>query len=587
MYYISFIILVALLAMKNLIKSRKLQHILCLIPIILVVIMRYGVGADYFSYEYIYNFLDISSFGSMINSMNNIELGYKIIFYVARLMNISFAVTIGVVSAVMTIIVAKLISSKSKNIPLSYLLYYSCFFLPWNLNAVRQGLAIVLSLYILFGDLKMSQVSKNLLILLLASLHISVIIVIPIYYLSKIKLNKKKIVIILLTSMVFSLLPLNEILKLFENIPFLSKLYLYTSENSNLLDFQSISRLVILSPILFFYNDFKDKEMVNFSLLSFSLYFVLKNNELIASRMSIYGFFLIILLLPEIVSFTKWSKKMTISLTVVSIIFSGLFFEKEFNAAFRQANFVGNAKDRNWISIFNKDVNQRYFLNQFNLITETNQICSKNNLQFFESTDFEDEKKYSYIDGDTFKVVKFPNKKYGVINQKGNIVQKGKYTEMPVISDYILITKTVGSHFKRSIYIDLRDGMEVSYEVAQPIIMEFQEKLLKFESEWFNIRQMYYEELVNTPLNEIVPVNQFTHLSLVGFSTPMWYNVVESTVHQNSFMFFVNNKLEPLNDRIYNFVDAFDLSLMARGVTRCGVEIINQEGQVIWYEKPN
>lgn len=584
MYHIVAIYLAIVFLVQSQIKSRKVLNTLCLLPFIVVIGLRYGVGADYFSYEYIYNFLDVSSFGSMMTSMDNIEIGFKSIFYLGRLLNLSYAVTIGFTSLIMMAGVGLLINSKSENIPLSYLLYYACFFLPWNLNAIRQGLAIASSLYVMFGNTKLDLKYKIIAIIALMSLHLSVIIVLPLYYISKMNIGKKKMTIVIVTSMLLSLLPLNSILSLFENVPFLSKLALYATSSSGLLDFQSISRVVILAPILYFYDRFEDKVIVNFSLFSFALYFALKSNELIASRMSIYGFFMIIILYPAIYSFDLWKKRMIILMSVVALMFTGMFYVKEFNAAFRQANFIGSKERRNWVTILNKEEYQPLFLNQFNLITQVNQLCSVKSIPFFEVTDFETVTYTEYTEGDTFEAVKFPNDKYGVINQEGNIVVIGQYDKKPIIRDYILTTHTTGSHFLRDVHIDLRTSKEVPLEEVKDQLLDFERRKLEFDARWFDIRQMYYEELVDTPLNKLVPVNQFNHLALVSFSQPIWYNVVESTVHNNSFMFFVDNNLTPLNDRVYNLVDPFGLSKMARGYTSCGKEIINEYGDVIWYE---
>ena len=560
-------------------------HVLCLIPLITIITLRYGIGADFFSYEHIYNLLDLSSIGNMMNSVDNIEIGFKLLFYFGRILNMSYALTIALISLIMTIVVALLIKDKSANIPLSYLLFFACFFLPWNLNAIRQGLAMSLSLYLMFGNNKLSFKYKIGLLILLMSLHVSVIIVLPLYYISQMEIGKKRMTIILGVSMVLSILPLNGILALFENVPFLSKLALYITSSSGLLDFQSISRLMILLPLLFFYDKFEDKVMVNFSLLSFALYFALKSNELIASRMSIYGFFMIIILYPTIYSFTNWKKNAVILMTVIAVFFSGMFYLKEFNSAFRQANFIGNSKHRNWITILNKDQYQMQFLNEYNLITRTNQLCASNSKSFFENTDFDTINYSGYKEGDTFEAVQFPNGKYGVINQEGKIVITGEYHRKPVVRDYILTTLTTDSHFNRDIHTDLRTGEELLFEDVVDQLLDFERREMEFRSNWFNIRQMYYEELVNTQLNDLVLVNQFDHLTLISFSQPIWYNVVESTVHNNSFMILVDNQLEPLNDRIYSSIERFGLSRMARGQTNCGIEIINETGEVVWYEK--
>ena len=585
MYHITAILLISIFIFQSKLKSRKLLHVLCLTPLILIIILRYGVGPDFFSYEHIYNILDVSSFGNMMNSVDNIEIGFKMIFYFGRILNLSYAVTIAVVSLIMTLVVALLINDTSDNVPLSYLLFYSCFFLPWNLNAIRQGLAMALALYLLFGKNKFSLKSKIMIVVLLMSLHVSVIVVLPLYYISRMEIGRKKMVIILVLSMIMSILPLNSILSLFENVPFLSKLALYVSSSSGLLDFQSISRIMIILPLLLFYNKFENKVAVNFSLLSFALYFALKSNELIASRMSIYGFFMIIILYPTIYSFEYWRKKVIIAMTLIAVAFSGMFYVKEFNAAFRQSNFIGANSKRNWISILNKDQYQLLFLNDYNLITQSNRLCSTNSNSFFKNTNFEVINYPAYTEGDTFEVVQFPNGNYGVINQVGKIVVTGDYSRKPFVRDHILTTQTTDSHFTRDVHINLKTGEVLPLDEVKDQLLDFEMRELDFRDNWFDIRQMYYEELVDTPLNKLVPMNAFDHLTLISFSQPIWYNVVETSVLNSSFMIFVDNQLKPFNDTVYTRVERFGLSRMAHAYTNCGKEIINEFGEVVWYEK--
>ena len=133
-------------------------------------------------------------------------------------------------------------------------------------------------------------------------------------------------------------------------------------------------------------------------------------------------------------------------------------------------------------------------------------------------------------------------------------------------------------------HFDLKTSQEVSFDTVRDTLLEFETMQLELNSNWFDIRELYYEELVDTPLNTLIPVNEFDNLALISFSQPMWYNVVEAAAHSNSFMIFVDNQLRPINDVAYQHVDAYGLSKIARGYTSCGSELINEYGEVIWYE---
>lgn len=110
--------------------------------------------------------------------------------------------------------------------------------------------------------------------------------------------------------------------------------FYYRPENGelavDLFDFKSISRLMLLiffGTQLTFINKSEngiENKIINFYLISFGFYYAFKFIEILASNLSIYGFILISIIIPNICYRLRnsiWSKGFILIIIIFSIIF--------------------------------------------------------------------------------------------------------------------------------------------------------------------------------------------------------------------------------------------------------------------------
>src|SRR5690554_3055858 len=198
MYYFSFVYLFVLVLLGKKLNDR-VRFALVLLPFIMIVFLRFGIGADYFSYESIYYRIDPNNISQSFASLTNIELFYKILNLAAIKIGIGYHLFVGVIASSLVILTLKWLYDNSSNFELSALLHYSFLFIYWNLSALRQGIVITILLYIYFNNKRQfSNKFKIVSTVLLFFVHASSIIVPVIYVVSLYKWNKRSLMILFL-----------------------------------------------------------------------------------------------------------------------------------------------------------------------------------------------------------------------------------------------------------------------------------------------------------------------------------------------------------------------------------------------------
>lgn len=588
MYHISLLyLIIVLIIFKN--KKSKTSLLLMLIPFVLTSFLRFGVGPDYFSYEFIYNNLDVSSFGSFIDSFPTIEIGFKTLFYIGRLSGLSFHITAGILSSLCTLIVFYTIW-KFENVNLfAIVLYYSMFFITWNLSGIRQGIVIYASTFILFGStLKLSDKTKYLSVLGLALFHMSAVILIPIYFLSGRKWTRKELLIFTGSCILISIIPFSLIFTFIKDIPFIGKVYNYIpSGDYNLFDFASLIRYMIYIFIITNYDKLKASSanvyrMTNYTLISLSIYFLFKQSELIASRLSIYGFFLCIFLFPIIldnISLPKINmkvKQIAILLGVTAVSF--LYITKDLSAMVGHSGYTGTLKTLSFETIF--DSNRESFHNLYNPYLLMNEICTTNSNINAE---------YVYAEpkeGDTYIPVYFSKEdKYGIINQNGEVIEKPTHTQKPEIHGDIVILKSQGSSIRRNQF--RRVGSETfdeSNAIIEEVANNYKQELYA-SSRWFDIHAVDIHSNDFDIINKFGSPEDIEYMMTYSFGTPFKYKILEAKVFDVYLFFMLDEAGNLTNENPYYDLTPYNKYGIATGRNSCGVDYINSNGDVIWTEK--
>ncbi len=306
---------------------------------------RFGVGADYFSYKYVYSLFLSNPFLEITQGVTTQEPLYTFIGSLSKTVGIPYQLFMIFITIPILYYVGKLALEYSVKPTITLFIYYTFFYMVWAMSGIRQGLTISVGMYYLLTCYEKKENKKFIaIVLLLAGIHLSALVLLVLYLLTSLDWNKKKLTILSIISLLISFLPLQKILFAFGNIPFLNQLLEYidlSNPSLNFIDFQSLMRIVFLLFGLVFYDFFValDKRnivIVNTYILGLNLYFVLKSSELVAARMSVYSYYLIILILPMLYQLVR-NKKEILILSTSLLFFAFAYLQKDLSAMIKQA----------------------------------------------------------------------------------------------------------------------------------------------------------------------------------------------------------------------------------------------------------
>lgn len=182
----------ALLLSFGLERSSKVIRFVAILLPILFVGLRLNVGTDYAAYVYMYNLFAVININEYFTlTENSIEIGYYLLIQLSQLIG-GIPWVMFLLASIITISVAYLAIKRlaPNNIPMVFFLYLMTI-LPFTLNGIRQGMAMSIVFfaisYIISGKFK-----KYLLFILLAtSFHTSALLLLPLYFLRAIVLNRR------------------------------------------------------------------------------------------------------------------------------------------------------------------------------------------------------------------------------------------------------------------------------------------------------------------------------------------------------------------------------------------------------------
>lgn len=320
MLYFSFLYLLILVFIGKKYEDRT-RFFLVLFPFVLIIFLRYGIGADYFSYERIYEAVDPYDLAGSFYNLPNVEPMYVIINAIAHFFRLPYHLFSGLFASLLTLLILKWLQGNSPRFELSALLYYSILFIYWNISALRQGLVVTVLLFVYFNEEYHFKVWQKILsVVVLFFIHPTAIIVPVIYIIAMFNWTKGEFYILLILAPV-----LRKVAKILINIippsiPYLGKLFKYLDYDSiQLLSFPSLMRFAFIIFIVHHYIRLVKKyphyrTMFNFSLLSLIMYFYLPTAMVVGTRTTIFGYYLIIIIFPMILDLYKSKEIYTIVL---------------------------------------------------------------------------------------------------------------------------------------------------------------------------------------------------------------------------------------------------------------------------------
>lgn len=559
-------------------KNTALKIAVATAPAIFIILFRFGLGTDYFSYEFLFNQHNVETLKIAMNAQAYaMEPGLRLVIYIFKSLNLSFQIFIATLSLIIYIFFAKWIFDTKQNFYLSIMLFNGMFFIVWALSGIRQGLVLAIGTYLFFNKKsKLNLWQSIIVIILLAQMHTSAYIYLLVIFAKKIKFNKKQLTLILATSLLMSFIPYQIIFSRFNHIELIAKYSKYFSKNIGFLDFSGLVRLAFASFVLIFYDHFKKdtytKQLANFSILGFSSYFFLKSSEIIASRINIFTFILIIPLLVYLSQtyFTKKSIKILATLALFG--FSMLYLEKDLLAHQSQVEVNNPSLIYKMKTINNVELTTYLdYDNKYTFPTYQAKYCQLNKKIQSPIKPDQNLKQYIAIKDDDTGL-------YGILKGDGTWQIAPTFKEKPLLLKDIIIVeeenKTVYYNLDKTVISDVESDVETLKIEAQKIKDEKPKRSLSDYSTYSDTLDQFFA-------NE----NTITEVLILHYTLPFEHSILRVN-NGNRFSFFTLNKdLEINHNFLYKRAIRYDINNMAFGNTYCGYTVLNSDGDIVWIYK--
>lgn len=280
-------------------KKNLIFIIISFTQLLIVSILRYQIGYDYNMYAVGFRFMQEDGFAIM--SYKDWETGFVFISKLLGLIFPNFLYYIGFF-AVVTLVSAAVFIYKNSEVPwISTVLYVNVFLFFMTMNFIRQ--AVALSLVMLaWHFIKRNKFWPFLIIILIASLfHQTVLIMIPLYFMVKMKVGLKELIVyayLLLWFYISSTGFINIITSFF-----------HEEYSGSVFITKGISLVyailpVVITIIAFFLSKAsslnlttENKYLINFTLIT-SLFSITSSRHSIIERLSFYTLIFMVLLVP-------------------------------------------------------------------------------------------------------------------------------------------------------------------------------------------------------------------------------------------------------------------------------------------------
>lgn len=308
-YHINnFLILVwaLLFCFKNPSKKKNLIFIIIsFTQLFLISILRYNIGHDY--QMYLEGFIKMGMDGFSNLKYLDWELGFnlytKIIVFFTRSEKIYFGVT----ALICLLPPAWFIYKNSKNVWLSTLIYVNLSFFYCTMNFLRQSIAISIMLVSWHFLKKKKFIPFALLIILASTFHTTVLIMLPMYFLVKLKTGIKT-VLLYCYGLLFFYISSDGFIDLLTDV-FHSEYKNSVFISEGLPFFYSIIPILILIAVLILNKHLvelnKNNQILINMLYCATFWMVIMSKHSILERISYYPYIFVIILIPEIVEVFK------------------------------------------------------------------------------------------------------------------------------------------------------------------------------------------------------------------------------------------------------------------------------------------
>ncbi len=356
-------VLITGFAFSTLIPRNNFFFYSYLFLLLMLASFRYGVGPDYFAYGFLYSLVDTSVI-EQIAVVSGQEILFRILGSALNSVGFSYQLYLALAALVTLYYMGKICKKYSQHPLFSLYLFFCLFYFVWVFSGIRQGLTMAIGIYYLLECLENRKHIKFVSIVFLLSLiHAASLILVLFYFIAHLNLRRQTLLLGVFFGFCISLIPPAYMMSFFNQLPYGERINFYYNmeggESSRFfIDFKSIARLLLLLVVLLFANIY-DKgseiqtKIMSLYIISFGMYFALKFVEILAAQSSIYGFMLIILILPNIYGQLKVKFNSRVFLIFVSIL-SMAFFFKTLNSMEEMSYLNNTSLLTPYTNIFNK-----------------------------------------------------------------------------------------------------------------------------------------------------------------------------------------------------------------------------------------
>jgi hypothetical protein len=298
--------------------------------------LRYNVGADWESYKRIFNearFDNIFEIG--------IEPFFNLLIIAIKFIDLNYLWLVFITFTIATALKFQILFKYSNSFFAALLVYFPIQFMAYDINGIRQGLAIGILFCSIDSILKKKLWTFLAIVVVAMCFHYSAVIFLPFYFIANKKIKAKYIHIAIALSILLGFLLQKVILSVLlprlnglESV-FAQKIFSYSSSEEFgqglSIGFSTLHRLGIFYLFFFFYDKIQLKEglkniLLNSYLISLVLYFLFSAIEIVASRGSLYYRSFDILIIASFLTIPhKFEYKFFVFLLICVYAFFGVY----------------------------------------------------------------------------------------------------------------------------------------------------------------------------------------------------------------------------------------------------------------------
>lgn len=198
-YYINLIFTTILNFFSRKFKENNKYTSICLGAIAIIMAslvcgLRYGVGTDFFEYQnWFFRYIDA------MPSANTSDIGFAIFIKILQIFSKNPQIMYIAVAFFVNIMVMIFIKRNTKWYDMGYFLFIALSLYYSSFNIMRQWIAISMFLYALKYAFDGKFIKYSIVILVASTFHATAILLLPVYFLFKLKLNRRNTIILMVS----------------------------------------------------------------------------------------------------------------------------------------------------------------------------------------------------------------------------------------------------------------------------------------------------------------------------------------------------------------------------------------------------